>query len=87
MSSQDFPWPGWAELEQRGLEVAKTCGKYAPGYCCGVRAGHAGGSGQMLIGVPSNQTVDQVEVRGDQRKFGGEDESPDFFLFLWREKL
>lgn len=44
-------------------------------------------TGQMLKGLPSNQTVDQVEVRGDQRKLGGEGESPDFFLFLWREKL
>lgn len=38
----------------------------------------------MLKVLPSNQTVDQVEVRNDQQKLGGKDESPGFFLFLWR---
>lgn len=41
----------------------------------------------MLKSLPSNQTVDQVEEGGDQKKPGREDEGPDFFLFLWREKL
>lgn len=40
----------------------------------------------MLKVLPSNRTVDQVGVKGDQRKLGGEDESPDF-LCLLREKL
>lgn len=41
----------------------------------------------MLKVLPSNQTVDQVEVRGDHQELGGKDENPDFLLFLWREKL
>lgn len=80
-------WWGCLRWHREAFEWLRQRAKHPSGYCCGVRVDHAGDSGQMLKILPSNQTVDQVEVRGDQQKCGGEDESSDFLLFLWREKL
>lgn len=80
------PGPGlawWVCLRwnREAGEEPRLSAKYPSGHCCGLRVDRAGGNEQMLKVLPSNQTVDQVEVRSDQQKLGGKMRTQASFCF------